>query len=145
MNDNKPIATFVTLNIGLQSETLGTIDPVDAEQALWEMGLDVQGDRIETARHEFGEEKTLIALVAFVGLPDDLVARVYRASVILGQDCIAYAYVQNGALIGGLAGPEVEKWGTFNAAYFLPYDDAIDGESIAQAIANDNQRTAQAA
>jgi len=137
----KPIATFVTLNIGLDSAKLGRITLTDALERLHNFGLSAQGNyRIETATHEFGEESTLIALVPFVGDPDRLVEELYWIAGELGQDCIAYAYVHEGKLIGGLAGPEVEKWGTFNAQYFLPFDDAIDGESIK--AANDNLQQA---
>jgi hypothetical protein len=53
--------------------------------------------------------------------PADFCDFLYKLAVALGQDCIAFAEVDDGGSIahGWLVGPHASAWGDFNPAFFV--------------------------
>lgn len=120
------IAKFVTLNIGLERNNgTGENTPHFTVHVLKQWGLEPSDYRVEVATHEYGIERTVVAIVPFIGDTELLNDAIYAAAVNLNQDYIAYAYEHNGELVGELVGPFADQWGKFEAEYFLPFDTAV--------------------
>lgn len=120
------IAKIITLNIGLKRNNVNAENsPGHTLDVLNSWGLKPTMYRIDTAEHEYGIERTVIAMLPFIGDTAILDQAIHAVSVELDQDCIAYAYEHNGKLVGELVGPYAADWGKFEAEYFLTFDTSI--------------------
>ena len=112
-----------TLNIGLASETIGTIHPDTAIACLKAHGFGIGSHAVQKSE----TEDTLVVEVFGNPIDNDfnrrLAVRQFNlVSIALGQDCISVwnPTQKRGALIG----PNYKKWneGVFNPAWFLLHD-----------------------
>lgn len=117
----------VILNIGLNSDTLGSIETNTALQALSDNGFFVHGSQVFNS----DTEPTLVVTGRLTG--DDSVdntKNLYRVAVLLGQDCIA-VYSDRLIAFGALIGPRAAAWGDFNPEFFV----MPDGSRLATPVA----------
>lgn len=99
---------IATLNVGLQSDTLGRIP---SQQAL-SCVRQAFGVYIDATYVRSDTEPTLV--VSVFDQPS-LQSKVFELAERLGQDCIAF--VQGG--VGQLIGPRAAAWGEFNPEFFF--------------------------
>lgn len=120
----------VRLNIGMQQAVgngIRLLSGFEVQQALHKHGFTL----LSNSRYE--ASSTEMTLVVDVDSKYDpailfnhdrqLRSAIYALSVTLGQDCIAFAPINFFGrcltTFGRLVGPNKDKWGEFNAQYFL--------------------------
>jgi hypothetical protein len=112
-NQNKRMKTILQLNIGLNDNSNQPVNIHTVCTTLTAHGFNILASRAFPS--PAGNEDCLSLAVQFSGSEVDCNARLYCVASCLRQDCIA---VMNGGK-GELIGPQSEKWGEFNPAFFV--------------------------
>ena len=106
------MTNIIQLNIGLNDSDGLPLNVHTACLACESYGFSILASRVFES--PAGGENVLVISAQYRG--SDLTASIYALAVNLRQDCIA---VYHGGGRGELIGPNAEKWGAFNPAYFL--------------------------
>lgn len=101
------------LNIGLNTNTGGSLLPSDALAMARELGFFV----VSSAVHQSNSELTLVVMAEVPAGYE--VERSERLARDCRQDCIAIYTAQ---AVGQLVGPKASAWGPFNPDFFLMLD-----------------------
>ena len=105
------MTNITQLNIGLNDSDDLPLNVHTACLAVESYGFSILASRV--FKSPSGGENVLVVSAQYRG--SDLTASIYALAVNLRQDCIASWH--DG--LGNLIGPNSEKWGAFNPAFFL--------------------------
>lgn len=123
-NRNKKMKTPLIINVGLNDNSNQEINVHQVCNTLASHGFNILASRVFDS--PAGNEKCLVACVQSTLSEVECNARLYCVASCLRQDCIAV--VESG--LGKLIGPESEKWGEFNPAFFV----TLSGLTLAEGL-----------